>query len=60
MNAMSLGLITLCLSTAAILATPWPTEEKLFTPNFNEYSKPMQQSPPASPDIPKSPLRGIS
>jgi len=59
MNAMSLGLITLCLSTAAILATPWPTADQLFNPYFNEYSKPMQQGSPACADLPKSSLRGI-
>lgn len=59
MNAMSLGLITLCLSTAAILATPWPTADQLFNPYFNEYSKPLQQSPPVGPDLAKSSLRGI-
>lgn len=60
MNAMPLGLITLFLSTAAILATPWPTADQLFNPYFNEYSKPMQQGSPACPDLAQSSLRGLS
>lgn len=55
----AIALTALCCSAFAILATPWPTADELFSPYPNGYSKPLQQSPPVGPDFAKSSLRGI-
>ena len=55
----AIGLTALCCSAFAILATPWPTADELFSPYPHGYSKPLQQSPPVGPDLAKSSLRGI-
>ena len=56
---MAIGLIALCCSAFAILATPWPTADELLSPYPNGYSKSVQQGSPTCPDLPKSSLRGI-